>query len=87
MITCCFIQKSTGAAAVRTPYIRIVGLEVDQHNSGRGKPHFTDAEEEEFIRMSRQHDLYETLTGSLAPSIFGNEGKWNRRDGGGGIII
>ncbi|KAI8890257.1 MCM-domain-containing protein [Backusella circina FSU 941] len=65
--------KSTGAAAVRTPYIRIVGLQIDQHNNGRGKPHFTDAEEEEYIRMSRQHDLYETLAGSLAPSIFGND--------------
>ncbi|CAO0803211.1 unnamed protein product [Mucor circinelloides] len=64
--------KSTGAAAVRTPYIRIVGLEVDQHNNGRGKPHFTDAEEEEYIRMSRQPDLYETFARSLAPSIFGN---------------
>ncbi|KAG0750291.1 hypothetical protein G6F57_003256 [Rhizopus arrhizus] len=65
--------KTPGTAAVRTPYIRVVGLEVDQHNNGRGKPHFTDAEEEEYIRMSRQHDLYETLASSLAPSIFGNE--------------
>ncbi|OBZ91148.1 DNA replication licensing factor mcm5 [Choanephora cucurbitarum] len=64
--------KSSGAAAVRTPYIRIVGLQIDQHNNGRGKPHFTDAEEEEFIRMSRQPDLYETFASSLAPSIFGN---------------
>ncbi|CAO3703449.1 unnamed protein product [Rhizopus stolonifer] len=65
--------KTPGAAAVRTPYIRVVGLEVDKHNNGRGKPHFTDAEEEEFIRMSRQPDLYDTLTSSVAPSIFGNE--------------
>ncbi|KAI7905473.1 MCM2/3/5 family-domain-containing protein [Cokeromyces recurvatus] len=64
--------KSTGAAAVRTPYIRIVGLQIDQHNNGRGKPHFTDAEEEEFIKMSSQPDLYETFSRSLAPSIFGN---------------
>ncbi|KAI9485967.1 MAG: MCM2/3/5 family-domain-containing protein [Benjaminiella poitrasii] len=64
--------KSTGAAAVRTPYIRIVGLQIDQHNNGRGKPHFTDAEEEEFIKMSSQPDLYETFARSLAPSIFGN---------------
>ncbi|EIE85988.1 hypothetical protein G6F46_002911 [Rhizopus delemar] len=65
--------KTPGTAAVRTPYIRVVGLDIDQHNSGRGKPHFTDAEEEEYIRMSRQPDLYETLASSLAPSIFGNE--------------
>ncbi|KAG2172242.1 hypothetical protein INT43_004783 [Umbelopsis isabellina] len=64
--------KSTGAVAVRTPYIRVVGLQVDQHNNGRGKPVFTDAEEEEYIRMARQPNLYETFASSIAPSIFGN---------------
>lgn len=61
--------------AVRTPYIRVVGLQVDQHNNGRGKPVFTDAEEEEYIRMARQPNLYETFASSIAPSIFGNAGK------------
>ncbi|KAG0170098.1 minichromosome maintenance protein 5 [Apophysomyces sp. BC1034] len=65
--------KSTGAAAVRTPYIRVVGLQIDQHNSGRGKPVFTHAEEEEYLRMARQPDLYETFAASIAPSIFGND--------------
>lgn len=69
-------QKSTGAAAVRTPYIRVVGLQIDQHNSNRGRPVFTDAEEEEYIRMSRQDNLYETFAASIAPSIFGNTGKY-----------
>ncbi|CAO3689732.1 unnamed protein product [Umbelopsis ramanniana] len=64
--------KSTGAVAVRTPYIRVVGLQIDQHNNGRGKPVFTDAEEEEYIRMARQPNLYETFATSIAPSIFGN---------------
>ncbi|KAI8977175.1 MCM2/3/5 family-domain-containing protein [Mycotypha africana] len=64
--------KGTGVSAVRTPYIRIVGLEVDKHNSGRGKPQFTNAEEEEYIRMSKQPDLYESFARSIAPSIFGN---------------
>lgn len=67
-------KKSTGAVAVRTPYIRVVGLQVDQHNNGRGNPVFTDAEEEEYIRMSRQPNLYETFASSIAPSIFGNAG-------------
>lgn len=59
---------------MRTPYIRVVGLQVDQHNNGRGKPVFTDAEEEEYIRMSRQPNLFETFASSIAPSIFGNAG-------------
>ncbi|CAO3581630.1 unnamed protein product [Absidia cylindrospora] len=65
--------KSTGAAAVRTPYIRVVGLQVDQHNSSRGRAVFTDTEEEEYIRMSRQPELFETFASSIAPSIFGNK--------------
>ncbi|KAI9028192.1 MCM2/3/5 family-domain-containing protein [Phycomyces nitens] len=65
-------SKSTGAAAVRTPYIRIIGLQVDKHNNGRGKAVFTDTEEEEYIKMSRQPDLYKTFAASIAPSIFGN---------------
>ncbi|SAM02635.1 hypothetical protein [Absidia glauca] len=65
--------KSTGAAAVRTPYIRVVGLQMDQHNGNRGRAVFTDTEEEEYIRMSRQPDLFETFASSIAPSIFGNK--------------
>ena len=61
---------------MRTPYIRVVGLQIDQHNNGRGKPVFTDAEEEEYIRMARQPNLYETFATSIAPSIFGNAGKY-----------
>ncbi|SAL97161.1 hypothetical protein [Absidia glauca] len=65
--------KSTGAAAVRTPYIRVVGLQTDQHNGNRGRAVFTDTEEEEYIRMSRQPELFETFASSIAPSIFGNK--------------
>ncbi|KAI9484300.1 MCM2/3/5 family-domain-containing protein [Zychaea mexicana] len=64
--------KSTGAAAVRTPYIRMVGIQMDQHNSRGGKAIFTDSEEEEFIRMSQQDNLYDIFADSIAPSIFGN---------------
>ncbi|KAI8070893.1 MCM2/3/5 family-domain-containing protein [Gongronella butleri] len=65
--------NNTGAAAVRNPYIRVVGMQVDQHNSSRGRAVFTDSEEEEYIRMARQPDLYETFAASIAPSIFGNK--------------
>lgn len=60
---------------MRTPYIRVVGLQTDQHNGSRGRAVFTDTEEEEYIRMSRQPELFETFASSIAPSIFGNKGK------------
>ncbi|KAI8338730.1 MCM2/3/5 family-domain-containing protein [Chlamydoabsidia padenii] len=68
-----YLLNSTGAATVRTPYIRVVGLQRDQHNSNRGRTVFTDTEEEEYIRMSRQPDLFETFASSIASSIFGNK--------------
>ena len=45
---------------------------MDQHNSKGGKAVFTDSEEEEYIRMSQQDNLYEIFADSIAPSIFGN---------------
>jgi hypothetical protein len=56
---------------------------MDQHNGNRGRAVFTDTEEEEYIRMSRQPDLFETFASSIAPSIFGNKGKFpsNKRYG------
>lgn len=56
-----------------------MGLQIDQHNSSRGKPVFTEQEEEEFIRMSREPNLYETFAASIAPSIYGNMGKYLSR--------
>lgn len=50
----------------------MVGIQTDQHSAALGKPVFTDAEEEEFMRMARTPDLYETFASSIAPSIFGN---------------
>ncbi|KAG5455529.1 MAG: MCM2/3/5 family-domain-containing protein [Olpidium bornovanus] len=65
-------SRSQGAVAIRTPYIRVVGLQVDHDTTGRGRRQFTEAEEEEFIAMSRMPHLYEVFANSIAPSIFGN---------------
>src|SRR4051812_22707359 len=67
--------SQTGAVAIRTPYIRVVGLQVDADSAGRGRRLFTAEEEEEFSRMSRTPGLYEKFAASIAPSIFGKLGK------------
>ncbi|OZJ05873.1 hypothetical protein BZG36_00928 [Bifiguratus adelaidae] len=66
---------ATGAVATKTPYIRVVGITTDIGGGpGTGaKTIFTDEEEEEFIQMSRQPNVYEQFAASIAPSIFGNE--------------
>lgn len=67
-----------GGVSLRTPYLRVLGLEIDAEGAaGRGTTRmFTAAEEDEFSRMSRTPDLYEKIVKSIAPSIFGNEGEF-----------
>lgn len=63
-----------GAISLRTPYLRVLGLEIDAEGAaGRGAARmFSAAEEDSFNRMSRRPDLYEKISASIAPSIFGN---------------
>lgn len=63
-----------GNVSLRTPYLRVLGLEIDAEGAGgRGTARmFSAAEEDEFNRISRTPDLYEKITSSIAPSIFGN---------------
>ncbi|KAF9579436.1 minichromosome maintenance protein 5 [Lunasporangiospora selenospora] len=64
-------RGNSGAVAIRTPYIRVVGIDTDTDSTGRRR-NFTDEEEEEFIAMSREPGLYHKFANSIAPSIFGN---------------
>lgn len=73
---CVIPQKAAGAIALRTPYLRVVGLEIDVDGANGGSRRtFTPEEEEEFSAMSRSQGFYERFAGSIAPSIFGNVGK------------
>ncbi|KAH8089163.1 MCM2/3/5 family-domain-containing protein [Filobasidium floriforme] len=67
-------KTTSGAPALRQPYVRILGLELDTSLAagGGGLKNFTPAEEEEFLRLSRSDDLYERFARSVAPSIFGS---------------
>lgn len=67
--------SSGGAVALRTPYLRVVGLEIDAEGAGgRGMARmFSAADEEEFSRLARTPGLYEKLSSSIAPSIYGNQ--------------
>jgi DNA replication licensing factor MCM5 len=66
-------RGSASAPALRMPYLRILGLELDTSLSASGSGRtFTAEEEEEFGEMSRSEGLYERFARSVAPSIFGN---------------
>ncbi|KAI0786094.1 MCM-domain-containing protein [Abortiporus biennis] len=70
-------KATNGAAALRTPYLRLVHLEVTSPTAGRGGMNpfglqFTPEEEEEFGEMARSDRFYERFSRSVAPSIFGS---------------
>ncbi|KAK4050316.1 minichromosome maintenance protein 5 [Microbotryomycetes sp. JL221] len=65
-------SRKDGSIALRTPYLRVLGLELDSDGTGRGTRNFTAEEEEEFSQMSRGDNFYERFANSIAPSIYGN---------------
>ncbi|KAI5780905.1 MCM2/3/5 family-domain-containing protein [Geopyxis carbonaria] len=65
--------KGPGAAvAIRNPYLRLVGIETDVDHTAKGSAVFSEEEEQEFLEMSRRPNLYEMISTSIAPSIYGN---------------
>ena len=64
---------------MRTPYLRIVHLEISTPSAG-GKglnpfgQQFSPEEEEEFGEMARSENFYEKFAASVAPSIYGSIG-------------
>ncbi len=65
--------KGANQVAIRNPYIRCVGIQTDvDHSNTSGLAIFTAQEEEEFLTMSRNPNLYEAFANSIAPSIYGN---------------
>ncbi|KAI0014919.1 MCM-domain-containing protein [Xylariomycetidae sp. FL0641] len=66
-------NSSTGAAvAIRTPYLRAVGIQTDTDSTAKGNATFSEEEEQEFLELSRRPDLYNVMADCIAPSIYGN---------------
>jgi len=67
-------QKSgAGAVAIRNPYLRAVGIHSDVDSTAKGAGLFSEEEEQQFLNMARQKNLYTTFAESIAPSIKGSE--------------
>jgi DNA replication licensing factor MCM5 len=63
---------------IRQPYLRVIGIQIDTDlsnatNLKTGSNFLASRaeEEEEFRRLSRTPNVYETLSKAIAPSIFG----------------
>ena len=57
------------------PYLRVVGIQVQTEGPGRaaGNITFSGEEEEKFRQMAADPEIYNIITKSIAPSIFGSE--------------
>ncbi|KAH8100472.1 MCM-domain-containing protein [Cristinia sonorae] len=70
--------KSSGAATLRTPYLRVLHLEISSPSAGGASGlnpfglQFTPEEEEEFGEMARSDGFYERFAKSVGPSIYGS---------------
>lgn len=66
-------KNTSGAPALRQPYLRVLGIELDTSlSTSPGSRAFTPEEEEEFQQLARSDGLYERFASSVAPSIYGN---------------
>ncbi|XP_068244226.1 DNA replication licensing factor Mcm5 [Palaemon carinicauda] len=59
---------------IRAPYLRVVGIQIDQEGRGYSSgTSITSSEEEEFRRLAQSENVYERIARSIAPSIYGSE--------------
>ena len=66
-------EPGTSTVAVRRPYLRAVGLEVDDAGPGRSTTSILPADEEKIRAMAQQPDVYARVVRNVAPSIFGSD--------------
>ena len=62
-------QKLQATSAIRTPYLRVCGIQIDTDGGGRTSSSYTAQEEEELMDLSRDPQIYEKLARSIAPQI------------------
>ena len=60
------------SVAVRTAYIRVIGMQVDIAGTNRFGKTFSEEEEEEYLKMSKRPNLFEEFSRSIAPGIYGS---------------
>ncbi|GKU04434.1 minichromosome maintenance protein 5 [Fusarium langsethiae] len=65
-------SSTGGAVAIRTPYLRAVGIQSDIDQAAKGNATFSEEEEQEFLELSRRPDIYNVMADCIAPSIYGN---------------
>ena len=64
-------KKIGGGVALRTPYLHVIGLRIDDPTKGTFSQSFSPSEEEEFAALASKPNLYDAIAHSIAPAIYG----------------
>ncbi len=56
---------------VQQSYVKVLGMRPEI--SGRYHRGFTPEEEEDFLKMAREKDIYDRIVKSIAPAVYGHE--------------
>lgn len=64
-------SKLQTASNIKTPYLRVVGIQIETEGGGRSSSSFSPQEEELMQRLARDPDIYGRMARSIAPQISG----------------
>ncbi|KNC50614.1 MCM5 minichromosome maintenance deficient 5 [Thecamonas trahens ATCC 50062] len=65
--------RRSRSAGLPSPYVRVIGMRIDEDGTGRASTSFTPEEEEELRAISEQPNIYNHIADSIDPAIFGHE--------------
>ena len=67
-------NRDKGNSGVRAPYMRVLGLQIDEEGIiGSGCNMLEADDEEKFKKFAASPDVYEKLVRNIAPSIYGSD--------------
>ncbi|RDD44892.1 DNA replication licensing factor mcm5 [Trichoplax sp. H2] len=68
------LGRDNVTVGIRKPYLRIVGIELNNEGPGRSaKSTVSSEEEEQFRHLAARDDIHQAIAKSIAPSIYGSE--------------
>jgi DNA replication licensing factor MCM5 len=66
------LRSGSGNTSIRTPYLKVIGVQIESEGGGRADTVFTPSEEVEMERLARDPQIYEKIASSIAPQISGD---------------
>jgi len=66
-------RDGKGAVAIRHPYLRVLGISSETESSELLAGNFRPEDEEEMHELAKSRNVYEKVTKSIAPQIFGSD--------------